>query len=199
MKNKIEDKKQETKKINLEPIKIGELDLKIKGTTPLLMEKMSDKTAEELTSIMQGMGRDKKKNRDFAEEVKDKIHYCDNGKVGFPAAGFKKALVQSAPYMDGMDMKLAKSIVVLGDMIEISSKPYVINKTMGRDSGRNRAPRPIWRPEFREWSCTLKIRYNSSLITPEQIVGLVKLSGFHVGVGGWTPQHSGNFGMYTVA
>jgi hypothetical protein len=192
-------KETETKKVTVEPIKIGELNLKIQGTTPLLMEKMSDKVANELTAIMQGQGKDKRKNRDFESEVKDKIHYTPGGKVGFPSGGFKKAMVSAAPYMDGMDMKLARSIVVVGDMVEINSKPYIINKTIGRDSGRNRAPRPIWRPEFRDWTCTLKIRYNSSLITPEQIVGLCKLAGFHIGIGGWTPQHNGSYGMFTIA
>jgi len=37
-----------------------------------------------------------------------------------------------------------------------------------------------------------------SLITPEQVVGLIKLAGFHIGIGGWTPQHHGNYGMFTI-
>ena len=89
--------------------------------------------------------------------------------------------------------------MVIGNIIPIKFSEQVINKTMGRDSGVKRSPRPIWRPEFRGWSCELLIRYNSSLISKEQVVNLLKLSGFHIGVGGWTPQHFGNYGMYIIA
>jgi len=41
-------------------------------------------------------------------------------------------------------------------------KNLPINKTMGKSDGRNRSPRPIWRPEFKDWSCNLKIRYNEN-------------------------------------
>lgn len=181
------------------PIKITEMNIGIMGTTPLLMEKMSDKVIESLTNIMEGKGKEKKPNRNFEQEVKDKIHYTADGKVGFPASGFKKAIVEAAPYMADMDKKLARSIVVIGDMIEIKFKQQVTNKAMGRDSGIRRAPRPIWRPEFKGWSCTLKVRFNNSQITADQVVNLIKLAGFHIGVGGWTPQHSGSYGMFTVA
>jgi len=190
---------KEKKEVQVDPIKIGEFKIKIKGLTPLLMEKMSEKTAQELKDRMEGKGKDKKKIKDFENEVEDKIHRTADGKVGFPAIGFKKAIVGAAPYMDGMNMKLAKSIVVYGDIVPITFKKQVINKTIGRDSGRNRAPRPIWRPEFQDWNCELKVRYNSSLITAEQIVGLFKLAGFHIGVGGWTPQHDGSYGTFTIA
>lgn len=191
--------KKEKKEIKIEPIKIGEFKVKIIGQTSLLMERMSERTTQELKDRMEGKGKDKNKVKDFESEVEEKIHRTSDGKVGFPAVGFKKALVAAAPYMDGMNMKLAKSIVVVGDIIPIKFKTQVTNKTIGRDSGRNRAPRPIWRPEFQDWSCELNVRYNSSLITVEQIVGLLKLAGFHIGVGGWTPQHDGSYGTFTVA
>lgn len=191
-------KEQKNINVPVSPIKVVETNIKIKGTTPLLMERMSEEVADSLRNIMEGKGKDRKKVRNFESEVEEKIHRCNNGKPGFPASGFKKALVSAAPYMDGMNMKLAKSIVVVGDIVPIEYKLQIINKTMGRDSGRNRAPRPIWRPEFQEWGCDLKVRFNSTLITTEQVVGLLRLAGFHIGVGGWTPQHNGSYGMFTV-
>lgn len=168
------------------------------GISPLLMERMSEEIAGGLINIMEGRGKDKKRIKDFGKEVESKIHRTNDGKVGFPTIGFKKALVSSAPYMDGMNMKLANSIVIVGDIASIKYKSQSINKVIGRDSGRNRSPRPIWRPEFRDWTCELKVRYNSLLIRPEQIIGLFKLAGFHIGIGGWTPQHSGQYGMFTI-
>jgi hypothetical protein len=98
-----------------------------------------------------------------------------------------------------MDKKKAKgSFFVIGSVIPIKFKKQTINKAVGRDSGINRAPREIWRPEFSDWSCELVIRYNASQITPDAIVNLANLAGFHIGVGAWTPQHNGSYGMFRI-
>ena len=196
-------KKQDKIEVTINPIEIKTMDLKIKGETPLLQEKMSEKIREQLKGIQTGKGKERNKIRDLKQEVEDKIHRLANKNVGFPATGFKKAMVEVAPYLDGMDKKKAKgSFFIIGsdnDLIPIKYKKQVVNKAVGRDSGINRAPREIWRPEFQDWTCVLPIKYNSAQISPQQIVELAKLSGFHIGVGSWTPQHSGSYGMYSLA
>jgi len=190
---------KQKKEIIVTPINIGSFKLKVVGTSPMLQEKMSEKVMEVLKNQMEGKGKDKKTIKDFESEVEGKIWKDSNGNVCFPAGGFKKAIVEAAPYLDGFDKKLARSIVIVGDLIPIKYSKQLINKTVGKMSGITKAPRPIWRPEFRDWSCELNVRYNESLITPEQIINLTKLAGFHIGVGGWTPQHNGSYGMFTVA
>ena len=193
----VETKK--TVRVDITPIKIATMQLNIVGETPLLQEKMSDRIREQLKNIVTGKGKEKNKNRVLEEEVKEKIHRNAKGEVCFPTSGFKKAMVEAAPYLDGLDKKKAKgSFFILGELAPIKYKKQVTNKAVGRDSGINRAPREIWRPEFQDWSTTLTIRYNEQQITPAQIVELAKLAGFHIGVGSWTPQHSGQFGMFTV-
>lgn len=195
--------KQKQVQMTIKPIEISTMNLSLKGETPLLMEKMSEGIREQLKNIVTGKGKEKKKNRDLEQEVKDKIHKDKTGRVGFPAGGFKKAMVEVAPYLDGMDKKKAKGSFFIigdleGDLVSIKFKKQIVNKAVGRDSGINRAPREIWRPEFQGWSCSLKIKYNSTQITPEMIVELAKLAGFHIGVGSWTPQHSGSYGMFAI-
>lgn len=199
-----EEKKVEVKpkkvQIQVAPIKIATMNLKIVGETSMLQEKMSDKIREQLKNMVEGKGKEKNKTRDLAEEVKDKIHKNSKGEVCFPTSGFKKAMVEAAPYLDGTDKKLAKgSFFIIGELAPIKYKKQVVNKAIGRDSGINRAPREIWRPEFQDWSCVLTIKYNEQKITPQQIVELAKLAGFHIGVGSWTPQHGGQYGMFNVA
>lgn len=190
-----------TQEVSIKPIEIANFDLKIVGITPLLMEKMSNKIREQLKDLVTGKGKEKKKVRNFEEEVKDKIHRDPKGNIGFPASGFKKAMVEAAPYLEGMDKKKAKGSFFIigdlqGDLVPIKFKRQVTNEAMGRDSGINRAPREIWRPEFQDWSAVLKIRYNNGQISPNQIVELCKLAGFHIGVGSWTPQHGGSYGQF---
>lgn len=198
------EKKSKKVAITIKPIEVKTMDLKLVGTTPMLQEKMSEKIREQLKNLVTGKGKEKNKNRDLELEVKEKIHKDSRGNIGFPASGFKKAMVEAAPYLDGMDKKKAKGSFFIignleGDLVGIKYKKQTINKAVGRDSGINRAPREIWRPEFKDWNCILNIKYNSMQITPEAIVELAKLAGFHIGVGSWNPQHGGSFGTFTVA
>jgi hypothetical protein len=202
MAKKIEQIKVPNKKVevSIAPIKIATMQLKCIGETPLLQEKMADRIREQLKNIVTGKGKEKNKNRDLEKEVEEKIHRNQRGEVCFPTSGFKKAMVEAAPYLDGLDKKKAKgSFFILGELAPIKYKKQVTNKAVGRDSGINRAPREIWRPEFQEWSTVLTIKYNEQQITPQQIVELAKLAGFHIGIGSWTPQHSGQYGMFTVS
>ena len=196
---KTEKKIEKKVGVDIAPIKIATMQLKCVGDTPLLQEKMSEKIRQQLKDMVEGKGKEKNKTRNLSEEVEEKIHRDDKGNVCFPTSGFKKAMVEAAPYLQGMDKKKAKgSFFIIGESVPISYKKQVTNKAMGRDSGINRAPREIWRPEFQDWSCVLTIKYNEQQITPNQIVELAKLAGFHIGVGSWTPQHSGQFGMFSV-
>ena len=42
------------------------------------------------------------------------------------------------------------------------------------------------------------IKYNAAQVTPDQVVELLKLAGFHIGIGGWRPQCDGQYGMFHV-
>tara|TARA_Y100000310_G_scaffold340893_1_gene438211 strand:+ start:1125 stop:1721 length:597 start_codon:yes stop_codon:yes gene_type:complete len=183
----------------IQPIELATMQIKLNGETPFLMQKLSSTIRQQLIDMQTGKGKEKNKNRDLKKEVEDKIHRLENGDVAFPSSGFKKAMVEVAPYLDGMDKKKAKgSFNIIGELIPLKYKKMVVNKAVGRDSGINRAPREIWRPEFRDWSCVLTIKYNASQITPTAIVELAKLAGFHIGVGSWTMQHGGQYGAFTV-
>lgn len=58
------------------------------------------------------------------------------------------------------------------------------------------------RPQYFPWKVTLRIRYNSDLITPNQIVNLLNLAGSIIGVGEGRPSslagRSGSFGCFHV-
>jgi hypothetical protein len=172
--------------------------VKIKGTTPLLMEKMDIAIAETI---------DKKKSKqnvikdDRAEvdKVKDKIHYTEDGNIGFPAIAFHKAMIEVAPYLDGLDKKLVRgSIRVNGGVIPINFKSQTTNKTWGKSSGITKAPRLIIRPEFRDWNCELSITYNETNISKEHIVNLLNWAGFQCGIGSYRPACSGSYGQFEV-
>jgi len=187
--------------ITLEPVQIKDFNLELEGTTSLLIHKFSDAAKRDMVNKQTGKTKEKKL-RDIKQEVKDSIYYLSDGNVGFPASGFKKAIVEVAPYMDTMDKKKVKgSMYVIGtenDLVPIKFKKQVVNEATVKLSGRGNVTMVRYRPEFQKWKCSLNIKYNASQITPDQIVNLTNLAGFHIGVGDWRPQCSGTYGMFRV-
>lgn len=184
------------KEVVISPVKLEDIFLGIEGVTPLLMNKFSDREKREIVDKQMKKTREKKA-RNIEEEIAEKIHRLPDGRVGFPATGFKKAMTESAPYLTGMNKKLAKgAFFVLGNLVPIEYKEQRINEATVK-IGRN-ITMVRYRPEFDGWSCKLHIRYNANQISPEQIVNLANLAGFHIGVGDWTPQHDGQNGMFRV-
>jgi hypothetical protein len=179
-------------------LKKNQIKVKIVGITPLLMEKM-DMDVVERYNLKKGKKLSIEDSKLEEEKYDAKKHITDDGKLGFPSTGFLKGMVEVAPYIDGIDKKRVRgSIRILGDLIPIKYKEEVKDMKWGKTSGITKAPRKIIRPKFTDWSCELDIVYNSQNISAEQIVNLLNWAGFQMGVGGFRPEHSGNFGQYVV-
>jgi len=185
------------KLVEVVPLKLEKTKLKIVGTTPLLMEKM-DLSVVEKYNKKKGQKITKEDTRLEEEKLDDKVHRDENGNVAFPASGFSKGLAGVAGYLGLYKKDVLGSIRVLGNLIPIKFKKQSINQTWGRQSGINKSPRKILRPEFQEWSCVVEVVYNANVISLEQLVNLFNWSGFQFGLGSWRPEKGGSFGQYRV-
>ena len=188
--------------VRVSPIEVASFKLKVEGETPLLMHKFSDISKQGLLDKQAGKSveRHKRTKEAIAKEVDACIHRMPDGKVGFPASGFKKAMVEAATgkLLQGVNGKLAKgSFFIIGNLVPIKYKRQKVNEAIGR-IGRN-IPMVVFRPEFDGWSTELDVRYNLAQITPQQIVTLANLAGFHIGIGDWRPQCSGTYGTFKVS
>lgn len=200
---KKEEKKSSSneKEVVINPLEIATMRAKLVGITPYLSNKMSDKDKQMMLDKQMGKGTEKNKIRNPNQEVEDKIHRLSDGNVGIPIVAIKKAMVESAPLLE-MEKKLVRGGLFIvaedGNLLPLKYKKMVVNEAITRDSGIGRTPRTTFRPQFNEWSCEFTIKYNSKQITPDQILNLLKVAGFHIGIGSWRPLTDGNFGTFTV-
>jgi hypothetical protein len=190
--------KENQTNVDLHQLKKEMLEVSIVGTTSLLME-AQDKFAAENIERKKTKKVPIEDKRTDEEKYEDKKWKTQDGKAGILSSAFHKGMIAVAPYIDGLDMKRVRgSVRVIGDVIPITYKKELTNVKFGKDSGMTKAPRKIVRPEYTDWSCKLKIVYNSTNISAEQVINLLNWAGFQVGVGGFRPEHSGNFGQYEV-
>lgn len=190
--------KQKTKQeVISQPLTKKTITVQIVGESDLLMNKMTKATKNLLKNRVEGKAI-QKVNRELDKEAEEKIHQDSKGHVVIPTFAFKAAMVEAAPYLSSvMDKKLAKSIIIEGDYVPLKYKKKYTREDFGKPQ-RGGAPSPISRPAFEDWSCELKLTFNGSLITPETIVNLLRLAGFHNGVGAWRPACNGQFGRFDV-
>jgi hypothetical protein len=199
---KVEAKEQKVE-IVLEPLNVGLLKVKIKGQTPLILENWSIKTRQQMAEKHKGEQTGVSLSaRDPEAEAKEKLYLTSKGKYAFPASGLKKAMVSACTSTNKKITKtfLIQAIHVLGtegNLVEFTSPGYRVQEDIGR-VGPSKTPRPIWRPVFDEWNATFLIRYNKNIIAPSQIVNMLNLAGFAVGLCGWRVEKSGSFGMFSV-
>lgn len=56
-----------------------------------------------------------------------------------------------------------------------------------------------YRAEFPDWKARVLVRYNANVLSEAQILNLLNVAGFAVGVGEWRPEKDGQYGMFHVA
>ena len=193
----------------------GMLTLDIKSTSPLIQHKFSEKAKREMLDKQMGKAKAKKPAKDPVRNLLDAIHVIgrrpktEKGlgscRFGVPAVAFKSAAVRMAK-LSGTPMTDARSMFFVeadefvdGDgLVEIQTKPPVMHEGYVRIQGTTDIRH---RPMFEKWSTTLRVQFNSRLITPEQLVSLFKNAGVSCGVGEMRPggkQSSGVFGTFEV-
>lgn len=179
------------------------------GTAPLIMNRFSEKAKQQMLDAMQG----KKNPKTIRDPQADylaamyRIAREDGGPdgYGFPVTAFKAATVGAARFY-GKSVRmteLRQFIFMRGvltkaesqQLVEIHGEPrmredYVTVGISGRDLR--------YRPEFPEWTATLRVTYVSSCLTRSSVLSLIDAGGMGVGVGEWRPEKRGEFGTYAI-
>lgn len=195
-------KTEETTEIRITPIKTKTLKVRVgslDGST-YIPHRLTNEIAEEITAREVGKSK-QKKLRDFDEEFERCFYYTPDKKYGIPASAFMAAILEGTKETEIPKAQIKRVVRVLGDVYPLKYKKMERRVDFPRRSGRTGAPDVRHRPEFIDWSCDIIIEYATDRISPDQIVNLLGLAGFHCGVGDWrpsSPRSSGTHGMFRV-
>lgn len=186
----------EAVKIQLPKLNLQTMQVTLIGDSPLICHAWSAKAKKAMLDQQMKKGRAKKEAKDPEKDYEDSL-YMHDGRYGFPAVAFKSAAVGACRYVEGLPMTVARGAFhIIGEMIAIDGEPSP-REDMVRLNGTTADIR--YRGEFKEWRATLLIQFNASAISPEQIVNLLDVAGFGVGVGEWRPERNGSYGRFHVA
>jgi hypothetical protein len=200
--NKTATTSKETKEtINFKPLSLGVLKIKVVGTSPYMPEPMDMEVLERYNKIksQQSYTKDIISEED---KVKEKFYYTTDGKYGIPVRAFYNSMIRASSYLfdikQGGMRNIKEGVTIKGDIIPLKYKDIKVLTHWGRTSGATKSPHKIMRNAFYDWSCELEIQYNKNNLSAEQIINVLNWAGFHIGVGSFRKEKTGNFGLFTV-
>lgn len=188
-----------SKSIEIPAIKINTIEIVLVGDSPLICHAWSRKAKEMMLAKQMKKATPKKEAKDPEQDFIDSLYPLPSGEgYGFPSVGFKAAAVSACRFSENIKMTEARgSFHIPGELQRIfgdepTPREDMVRVGMGTSDIR-------YRGEFKRWAVKLPIRYNTSALSPEQIINLFNVAGFGVGVGEWRPEKDGSYGMFHVA
>lgn len=206
-------KKTENMAIELKPICPKTITVTIEGTSDLVLNKMNDPTAKALTDAR----KDKAKNLEKPnvwEQIITAIHWLKGKPTDMTEDGLQDALVNNAPCITAFGLKKSfadavvrneisqyatkfnASVNVIGqgdNLVPIKFTEYHIDEKLM--SPKKGAPVLVHLSRFSGWSADITISFMDTVYSEEQILNIINLAGFGLGIGSG---RSSGYGRYKV-
>lgn len=182
------------------------LEINIQGTAPLVINRFSAKAMEIMRQIQEAgstaKSRKQREAKDFEALYEGAKHISDEGWEGIHAAAFRNAAI-SACRACGFKMTHAKlAFMVLQDGFDRVDGAPLVRLTSGEAEPWVAPTRNATgvvdlrcRPLYREWSATLRIRYDAGMLTSDDVVNLIARVGLQVGIGEGRPDSKMSAGL----
>lgn len=198
--------------VELKQIKVNEATITIVGDTDLVLNKMSDPVTRALTDQRKNKGKGTAKPNEW-EIIMTAMHWRDGKPTDFSEEGLKRALVENAPCISAFGLKksfgdavvrnaidkaatkLMASVNILapGNLVPIKfAEHHIDEKLMSPKRG---APVLARLNRFTGWSTDIKISYVENAYSLDQILEIINLAGFGIGIGSG---RSSGYGRYHV-
>jgi hypothetical protein len=188
------------------PPNFQRLAIKIRGTTPLVINRFSAKAMEMMRKAQEAgstsRSRKTREAKDFDALFEGAKHISDDGWEGIHAAAFRNGAI-SACRACGFKMTHAKlAFTVEQDGFDRVDGAPLVRLTEGEAEQWVAPTRNATgvidlrcRPMYREWGATLRIRYDAGMLTGDDVVNLVARVGLQVGIGEGRPDSKMSAGL----
>lgn len=186
--------------ISLPPIEKRRIEVPIRSASPLIMHAWSRKAIQMMLDKQTKKATQAREAKNPEQDYEDSMYKLPDGRLGFPAGGFRNAMVRAGTYANEKMTFLRGVMFVIGDdehgrMVAIDGTPQPREDMVRVGPG---IADIRYRAEIPEWKAALHIEYNARSISAEQVVNLVSIAGFSVGIGDWRPEKDGPYGRWEV-
>lgn len=201
--------------IEFKPIEPRTVEITIAGDTDLILNKMNDVTTRLLTDARKDKAKDLSKPNEW-EEIITSMHWLNGKPSEFSEKTLKENLnpKKNAPCITAFGLKKSfgealtrnkistystefrATVNVLGDkdnLIPITFTEYHLDEKLM--SPKKGAPVLVKLNRFSGWGATFKISFLENVYSLEQIVNIIALAGFGLGIGSG---RNSDYGRYHI-
>lgn len=206
-----------TKTIELKPIEVKHVTITIKGDGDLVLNQMNARNTRTLTDKQSGVKTtsanpnkwediitavrwydDHGMKDTYKEATEEKLHeLLMNNKPCITAFGLKKSFGQAVVRneIDNYATKFdnAVNVIATKGLVPVDAKGYSIDERLM--SPKKGAPVLVYLNHFSDWTAKFDIAYTDNVYTLDQIVNIINLAGFGLGIGSG---RTSGYGRYHV-
>jgi hypothetical protein len=194
-----------TERVEISAPKFRIAELKLVGSTPLVMCKFSQKARNQIIETQkagsQAKGKKVRAPKDFDEVYAGAMHIAEEGWIGMPAGAFRNGMVDACRTV-GYKMVHAKlAAFVLCDgyekddetpLVRVYGDPKRHTTYARNDNGSvDIRVRPMWK----KWHMIVRVRYDLDMFSHSDIINLMMRVGQQVGIGEGRPFSKNSAGM----
>lgn len=189
------------------------MEVVVIGDSPLIVHAWSQKAKLEMLGKQMKKATGAREAKDPVADFEASLYRLADGGYGFPSVAFKAAAVTAITSVAGMTKVAARqAFQILGEDVDVRG---AFEGTMARQNLVRLAGVPTmredlvrvgmgtadirYRGEFADWSARLLVRFNANVLSEAQILNILNVAGFGVGVGEWRPEKDGSHGTFHVA
>jgi len=186
-------------------VSTGSFDCCIVGTSPLILNRMSEKAKHEL---LMPKGRKNATERAMTlkhipiDEYRASAYTLKEGPtlLAMMATAFKGALRSAALDMPGAKKaQIGRLTYIPGDMVGIYGVPKLFMAIV-RSADMNKTPDVRTRAIVPEWACSLRVTFVQPLIRAQAVANLLAAAGITIGVGDGRPEKGAmSYGQFRLA
>lgn len=204
--------KAKVEKIVLQNIIPRMMEVTIVGDSDLYLNKMNDVTMRQLMDTQKNKAKSVEPPNEW-EIIITSMHWYNGKPTDFSKEGLEKALKENAPCISNFGLKQSFGQTVVrcgvdkysttfnanvnikshGDLTPIKFAEHCIDEKLIQ--AKRGAPVLARLNRFSGWSATFTISYMENMFSAEQIVNIINLAGFGIGIGSG---RTSGFGRYHV-
>lgn len=198
--------------IEIKRIETRQVTVKIVGDGDLILNKMNDISTRQLTEQRKNKAKNMEVPNEW-EQIITAMHWRDGKPTDFSENGLIDALKNNAPCITAFGLKKSfgdavvrneidkyktkfdnsLNIIAKGNLIPIKfTEHYVDEKLMAPKKG---SPVLVRMNRFSGWSAEFTIQFTENVYSLEQIINIINLAGFGLGIGSG---RTSGYGRYHV-
>lgn len=203
------------KTIELKKIETKQVTVKIVGDGDLILNKMNDVSTRQLTEQRKNKAKDLDVPNEW-EQIITAMHWRDGKPTDFSEQGLIDALTNNAPCITAFGLKKSfgdavvrneidtyktkfdnsMNIVAKGGLVPIKFTEHSIDEKLM--SPKKGSPVLVRMNRFSGWSAEFTISFTENVYSLEQILNIINLAGFGLGIGSGRTSGYGRYHIESV-